>query len=260
MEIKDYYPPTWEELESAHIIKNGQVNAAQLKRVLDTMVIEHPLRNLQIPQANGINYTEAEYLELFVMKTDKTIEDLKKSISTYLKALGKKRFGVEEDFKQHLFRCLQGDNFDVKKEVDIHPFKNKNERENLRADIIVHVNDEFVPIELKYNNTEQACRDDVTKTEKYVRSYKDISHCMCIFAYSKTCDKKFDARNFDLERTSSPKPYPFSWKETNNMQNTQQGEMAYYYAVIDVVEDNIFVKKYPHAISFFRDWAKKQYE
>lgn len=260
-----YYPPTWQELEQLGLVRDGKVLAAELKRILDTMELNHPLRNLDLNQSYRMWLTKDEYCMLFLKETDKTEKSLKSAITEYLKDCGDKRFKREEDFKVNLFSFLKEQGFDVKKEVDLYPDNNKGHEVDLRADIIVHVKEGFVPIELKYDNTRKLCIKDIEETEWYVQSYEEMQIGFCVFLYSKNCETRFGENDIS-EMAYGNDPYPltmpyfFKWQESNNMDNTKQGEMSYYSTIIEVVEDGINVKKNHSLKSFLRLWYEKKYD
>lgn len=266
MNLIDYFPPTWPELEGTHAVVNGRVNVAALKRLFSTMAEEHPLAKVSTIEAYSTNYNREEYTNLFLKQTEMTIDNLKNELIKYLNNCGGKRFSKEEDFKQDVFRYLRDQKFDVKKEVDIQPKNTKVTRKDLRCDIIVHIKEGFVPIELKYDNTRKLCVKDIEETEWYVQSYDDIPIGLCIFLFSKNCKSRFGEQDiaemaYKTENVTFPlsKPYYFKWEKTSNMDNTKQGEKSYYYTIIEV-EENITLKKYPQTESFLRLWYNKKYD
>ncbi len=98
--------------------------------------------------------------------------------------LGKRSIGIYKDeahFRSGLANCLKNKNFEVEEEREVE----MRNGDCLIPDIIVHIYDKCIPIELKYDNTSIGeYKEDEEKCERYTEDFGDVQDSYCIFVSS----------------------------------------------------------------------------
>ena len=135
----------------------------------------------------------------------KTLKQLESFMWDYLPKVQGENFSDEKDFEKDLMTKLQKDGFDVESQLSTQPLNDDEKVKLFTAegakvpDLVVKVEEGFIPIELKFDNTPALYKADNKKIHEYVEHFSDVPEAWCIFL-----DKH------------EHKDYNEGWKEINN--------------------------------------------
>ena len=129
---------------------------------------------------------------------------LKGAIKSFL---GRKEIGMYKDeahFRSKLAEWLKNKDFEVEEEREVEMMNG----DSLIPDIIVHVYDKCILLELKYNNTSlKEYKDDEEKCKRYIKDFEDVPDAYCLFVSDSHHDYRPDEW-IECERNSK---YHYLW-------------------------------------------------
>jgi len=103
---------------------------------------------------------------------------LNDAIQEFLDGSGIGRYKDEAHMRSNLAAKLREGGFDVEEEKEV----TMADGSILRPDLIVHVGEEDIPIELKYDNTSiEEYKEDEIKCQRYVEDLGNVKTAFCIF-------------------------------------------------------------------------------
>ena len=103
---------------------------------------------------------------------------LKGTIEDFLRRRSIGSYKDEAHFRSKLAECLESKGFDVEEEREIEMMNG----DCLIPDIIVHVYDKCILLELKYNNPSlKEYVEDEDKCKRYIKDFGDVPDAYCLF-------------------------------------------------------------------------------
>ncbi len=143
----------------------------------------------------------------------KTLKQLESFMWDYLPKVHGENFSDEKDFEKDLMTKLQKDGFDVESQLSTQSLNDDEKVKLFTAegaivpDLVVKVEEGFIPIELKFDNTPTLYKKDEEKICRYVKNFSDVPEAWAIFL------DKHNHEDYDEGWTSiANSAYRYKWR------------------------------------------------
>ncbi len=116
----------------------------------------------------------------------KNLDVLRSEISSYLNKVDGNKFADEKEFENDLLSKLREAKFDVECQLHTQPLnevkqKEFSEKGTKIPDIVIRVEEGFIPLELKFNNTPENYKIDERKLNTYYEKFVDVPKAWSLF-------------------------------------------------------------------------------